>query len=102
MVSNGATSVSPVQGKHRSDVVAGWNSPALYHQIRNFCSAADSIEKALGSPCGRSKEFIMTGLVSRSSALLLMVTLAAVVACNAGDRGAVAIPSPATDAALAS
>jgi peptide-methionine (S)-S-oxide reductase len=48
------------------------------------------------------EEFIMIGLFSRSSAVLLMVTLAAVVACNAGDRGAVAIPNPATDATLAS
>ena len=43
----------------------------------------------------------MSSFVSRISALLLMVTLAAVVTCNAGERPAANIPSPAVDAALA-
>ncbi|MGB6385800.1 MAG: peptide-methionine (S)-S-oxide reductase MsrA [Terriglobales bacterium] len=43
----------------------------------------------------------MISFVSRVSALLLMVTLVGVVACNAGDRATVAIPNPAVDAALA-
>jgi peptide-methionine (S)-S-oxide reductase len=43
----------------------------------------------------------MSSFVSRISALLMMVTIAAVVACNAGERPAANIPSPAVDAALA-
>jgi peptide-methionine (S)-S-oxide reductase len=42
----------------------------------------------------------MTSLFSRVSALILMVTLAGVVACNAGEA-AVAVPNPAMDTALA-
>ena len=43
----------------------------------------------------------MSSFSSRVSALLLMVTLAGVIACNAGDRPAANIPTPALDAALA-
>jgi peptide-methionine (S)-S-oxide reductase len=43
----------------------------------------------------------MSSFASRMSALLLMVTIAAVAACNAGDRPAANIPGPAVDAALA-
>jgi peptide-methionine (S)-S-oxide reductase len=43
----------------------------------------------------------MSSFPSRVSALLLMVTIAGVVACNAGDRPAANIPTPAVDAALA-
>jgi peptide-methionine (S)-S-oxide reductase len=43
----------------------------------------------------------MSSFFARVSALTLMVTLAGVVACNAGDRPAANIPSPAMDAALA-
>lgn len=43
----------------------------------------------------------MISFASRVSAVLLMVTLVGVVACNAGNRSAVAIPNPAIDAALA-
>jgi peptide-methionine (S)-S-oxide reductase len=43
----------------------------------------------------------MSSFVSRVSALLLMVTIAGVAACNAGDRPAANIPSPAVDAPLA-
>jgi peptide-methionine (S)-S-oxide reductase len=43
----------------------------------------------------------MSSFVSRISALLLMVTIAGVAACNAGDRPAANIPSPAVDAPLA-
>jgi peptide-methionine (S)-S-oxide reductase len=43
----------------------------------------------------------MSSFPSRLSALLLMVTLAGVVACSAGDRPAANIPSPVVDAALA-
>jgi peptide-methionine (S)-S-oxide reductase len=42
----------------------------------------------------------MISISSRVSAILLMITLFGVVACNAGDR-AVSIPNPAVDAALA-
>ena len=38
---------------------------------------------------------------SRASAVLLMVILVGVVACNAGDRTAVSIPNPAVDSTLA-
>ena len=41
----------------------------------------------------------MTSFLARVSALILMVTLAGVVACNAGEA-AVAVPNPAVDAAL--
>jgi len=43
----------------------------------------------------------MSSFPSRVSALVLMVILAGVVACNAGDRPAANIPGPAVDAALA-
>ena len=43
----------------------------------------------------------MSSFAARISALLLMVTLAGVVACNAGDRLAANIPSPSVDATLA-
>jgi peptide-methionine (S)-S-oxide reductase len=43
----------------------------------------------------------MIHFLSRVSAVLLPVTLAFVVACNASDRTAVAIPNPAIDATLA-
>ncbi|MBZ5663031.1 MAG: peptide-methionine (S)-S-oxide reductase MsrA [Acidobacteriia bacterium] len=43
----------------------------------------------------------MSSFTSRISALILMVTLAGVVACNAGERSATAVPNPAVDAALA-
>jgi peptide-methionine (S)-S-oxide reductase len=43
----------------------------------------------------------MSSFPSRVSALLLMVTLAGVVVCNAGDRPAANIPGPVVDAALA-
>jgi peptide-methionine (S)-S-oxide reductase len=43
----------------------------------------------------------MSSFSSRVCALLLMVTLAGVIACNAGDRPAANIPTPALDAALA-
>jgi peptide-methionine (S)-S-oxide reductase len=43
----------------------------------------------------------MSSFPSRVSALLLMVTLACVVACNAGDRPVANIPGPVVDAALA-
>jgi peptide-methionine (S)-S-oxide reductase len=43
----------------------------------------------------------MSNFSSRISALVLMVTLAGVVACNAGDRAATSVPNPAVDAALA-
>ena len=43
----------------------------------------------------------MSSFPSRVSALLLMVILAGVVACNAGDRSAANIPGPVVDAALA-
>ncbi len=42
----------------------------------------------------------MASIRSRVSALFLMVTLAGVVACNAGDRSVANIPSPAVDSAL--
>ncbi len=42
----------------------------------------------------------MSSIPSRVSALLLMVTLAGVVASNAGDRPAANIPGPAVDATL--
>jgi peptide-methionine (S)-S-oxide reductase len=43
----------------------------------------------------------MLSLTSRISALVLLITLAGVVACNARDRAPVALPNPATDAPLA-
>ena len=43
----------------------------------------------------------MCSFSSRVSAVILMVTLAGVIACNAGER-AVTIPGPAVDATLAS
>ncbi len=43
----------------------------------------------------------MFSLPSRISAVLLMVILAGVVACNAGDRAGATVPNPAVDATLA-
>jgi len=43
----------------------------------------------------------MLSFSSRMSAVLLMVIMVGVVACNAGDRAAVNVPSPAVDATLA-
>src|ERR1700689_5924299 len=43
----------------------------------------------------------MSSFSNRVSALFLMVTLAAVVACNAGDRPVANIPGPGVDSALA-
>jgi peptide-methionine (S)-S-oxide reductase len=43
----------------------------------------------------------MTRFFSRIFALILMVTMAGVVACNAGEQSAAAVPNPAVDAALA-
>jgi peptide-methionine (S)-S-oxide reductase len=43
----------------------------------------------------------MSSFTSRMAALLLMVTLAGVVACNAGERAATNIPNPTADATLA-
>jgi peptide-methionine (S)-S-oxide reductase len=43
----------------------------------------------------------MRSFYSRVSAVLLMVTLVGVVACNAGDRAVAAVPNPAVDATLA-
>ena len=42
----------------------------------------------------------MSSFYSRVSALLLMVTLAGVVACNAGDRASFIVPNPTVDAML--
>ena len=42
----------------------------------------------------------MSSFHARVSALLLMITLVGVVACNAGDRAAAAVPNPAADATL--
>ena len=43
----------------------------------------------------------MSSFHARVSALLLMITLGGVVACNAGDRAAAAVPNPVVDATLA-
>ena len=43
----------------------------------------------------------MSSLSARISAVLLMITLAGVIACNAGERTAVTVPNPAVDATLA-
>lgn len=43
----------------------------------------------------------MLSLPSRLSAVLLMVTIVGVVACNAADRAAVNVPGPTVDATLA-
>jgi peptide-methionine (S)-S-oxide reductase len=43
----------------------------------------------------------MSSFPSRVSAVLLMVTLAGVIACNAGDRAGTTVPNPAIDATLA-
>jgi peptide-methionine (S)-S-oxide reductase len=43
----------------------------------------------------------MSSFFARVSALILMLALGGVVACNAGDRPAANLPSPAVDAALA-
>jgi peptide-methionine (S)-S-oxide reductase len=43
----------------------------------------------------------MSSFLSRVSAVLLLVILAGVVACNAGERPAANIPNPAVDATLA-
>ena len=42
----------------------------------------------------------MSSFYSRASAVFLMVTLAGVVACNAGERSGAALPNPAVDATL--
>ena len=42
----------------------------------------------------------MSSFHARVSALLLMITLVGVVACNAGDRAAAAVPNPVVDATL--
>src|SRR5882762_4488897 len=42
----------------------------------------------------------MSSFHARVSALLLMITLGGVVACNAGDRAAAAVPNPVVDATL--
>jgi len=43
----------------------------------------------------------MSSFPSRVSAVLLMVTLVGVVACNAGERPSATVPNPAVDATLA-
>src|SRR5208337_4842251 len=43
----------------------------------------------------------MSNFSARISALLLLITLAGVVACNARDHASAAVPNPAVDAALA-
>jgi peptide-methionine (S)-S-oxide reductase len=48
------------------------------------------------------KEFTMSTLPARLSAVLLLVTLAGVIACNAGESSAAVVPNPAVDAPLAS
>jgi peptide-methionine (S)-S-oxide reductase len=42
----------------------------------------------------------MSSFPARVSAVLLMVTLVGVVACNAGDRAGIIVPNPAVDATL--
>jgi len=44
----------------------------------------------------------MSSFSARISAVLLMITLAGVIACNAGERAVVNAPNPAVDATLAS
>ncbi len=44
----------------------------------------------------------MSTLPARVSAVLLLITLAGVIACNASDRSATVVPNPAIDASLAS
>jgi peptide-methionine (S)-S-oxide reductase len=48
------------------------------------------------------REFTMSTFPARLSAVLLLITLAGVIACNAGDRSATVVPNPAVDAPLAS
>jgi peptide-methionine (S)-S-oxide reductase len=43
----------------------------------------------------------MSTLFPRVSALVLLITLAGVIACNAGEKSVAAVPSPAVDAPLA-
>jgi len=43
----------------------------------------------------------LSSFFARVSALILMVALAGVVACNAGERAVASVPAPAVDAALA-
>src|ERR1039457_6393330 len=43
----------------------------------------------------------MSSLPARVSAVLLLISLAGVIACNAGERSAAAVPNPAQDATLA-
>jgi len=43
----------------------------------------------------------MLSFFTRIAALSLLITLAGVVACNAGEGRAVAVPNPAVDATLA-
>jgi len=44
----------------------------------------------------------MSTLPARLSAVLLLITLVGVIACNAGDRSTAVVPNPAVDAPLAS
>jgi peptide-methionine (S)-S-oxide reductase len=43
----------------------------------------------------------MSTLSARVSAMLLLITLAGVIACNAGEKPVAAVPNPAVDASLA-
>jgi peptide-methionine (S)-S-oxide reductase len=43
----------------------------------------------------------MSSLFARFSALVLLITLAGVAACNAGERGAIVVPNPTVDSKLA-
>src|ERR1700678_3103496 len=45
------------------------------------------------------EEFVMTSF-SRMSAVVLMLTVAGAIACNAGDKPIVAVPNPAVDMAI--
>ncbi|MGA7291303.1 MAG: peptide-methionine (S)-S-oxide reductase MsrA [Terriglobales bacterium] len=49
----------------------------------------------------RRFSFTVSRLISRIFAVCLLVTLAGVVACNAGERTGAAVPNPAVDAPLA-
>jgi peptide-methionine (S)-S-oxide reductase len=56
---------------------------------------------AESTPAGR-QEVVMSSFVSRLWVMFLMMTFAGAIACNAGDRAGVALPSPTVDAAIAS
>src|ERR1035438_64479 len=43
----------------------------------------------------------MSSLPARVSAVLLLISLAGVIACNAGEHSVAAVPNPAQDATLA-